>query len=60
MWKNKRKYILIIIISSDFKILFKLQIVKAEDNTIARQKETFGINSFLKTQKNIQENFLMT
>ena len=41
--KIQKKIILIIIIA----IIFIPKTVKAENNTIATQKETFGINSFI-------------
>lgn len=45
--KIQKKIILIIIIA----IIFIPKTVKAEDNTIATQKETFGINSFIENSK---------
>ena len=45
--KRQKKIILIIIIA----IIFIPKTVKAEDNTIATQKETFGINSFIENSK---------
>lgn len=45
--KVQKKIILIIIIA----IIFIPKTVKAEDNTIATQKETFGINSFIENSK---------
>ena len=45
--KIKKKIILIIIIA----IIFIPKTVKAEDNTIETQKETFGINSFIENSK---------
>lgn len=45
--KIQKKIILIIIIA----IIFIPKIVKAEDNTIETQKETFGINSFIENSK---------
>ena len=45
--KIQKKIILIIIIA----IIFIPKTVKAEDNTIVTQKETFGINSFIENSK---------
>ena len=45
--KIQKKIILIIIIA----IIFIPKTVKAEDNTIETQKETFGINSFIENSK---------
>ncbi len=45
--KIQKKIILIIIIA----IIFIPKTVKAENNTIATQKETFGINSFIENSK---------
>ena len=45
--KIQKKIILIIVIA----IIFIPKTVKAEDNTIATQKETFGINSFIENSK---------
>lgn len=45
--KIQKKIILIIIIA----IIFITKTVKAEDNTIETQKETFGINSFIENSK---------
>lgn len=45
--KIQKKIILIILIA----IIFIPKTVKAEDNTIATQKETFGINSFIENSK---------
>lgn len=45
--KIQKKIILIIIIA----IIFIPKTVKAEDNTIATQKENFGINSFIENSK---------
>ena len=45
--KIQKKKILIIIIA----IIFIPKTVKAEDNTIETQKETFGINSFIENSK---------
>lgn len=45
--KIQKKIILIIIIA----IIFIPKTVKAEDNTITTQKETFGINSFIENSK---------
>lgn len=45
--KIQKKIILIIIIA----IIFIPKTVKAEDNTIATQKEIFGINSFIENSK---------
>ena len=45
--KIQKKIILIIIIA----IIFIPKTVKAEDNTIETQKETFGINSFIEKSK---------
>lgn len=45
--KIQKKIILIIVIA----IIFIPKTVKAEDNTIETQKETFGINSFIENSK---------
>lgn len=52
--KIQKKIILIIIIA----IIFIPKTVKAEDNTIATQKETFGINSFIENSKQYTGEFL--
>ena len=51
--KIQKKIILIIIIA----IIFIPKTVKAEDNTIVTQKETFGINSFIENSKQYTEEF---